>query len=53
MDKPRVERRGKNRIGAGKGGKNKKKKSGVVLKKGGFEIVANEGGTVRWDFTIG
>ena len=36
-----------------KGKKKRKSKSSVVLRKGGFEVVASEGGTVRWGFITG
>ena len=54
VERPRDGNAGINKMGIGKGSKKKKKnKRGVVLRKGGYEIVANEGGTVRWEFTRG
>jgi hypothetical protein len=47
------ERAGANNIKGGNGKKRKKRKSTVVLRKGGFVQVGNEGGTIRWEFVEG
>ena len=51
---PLIKGRDKDTQGNGKGKKRKKgSKNSVVLRKGGYEAITDEGGTVRWEFITG